>query len=284
VDILTQKEGEIPMQRSRKLMASITAAVLGAAAASFVLVPGVTAATRAAPTNTSPPTITGTAQEGNKLVGHRGTWTGSPTDYNDFWMRCDKDGGSCANIRGANSISGYVLKSVDVGNTIRLKVQARNADGRTTEVSTPTAVVSAATKPVTPAPTGCPSGTGTVAVGDLAPPARLNVDQTQIQPSTVTFGTRSVSLRFHVTACGGRAVQGALVYATAVPYAQFGIPNEQATGSDGWATLDMSALPGFPATQKQQLLVVFVRARKTGENLLGGVSTRRLVSFHVTRG
>jgi hypothetical protein len=276
------------MRRFRKTTATTVAGGLGATIAVLLVVPQVTAATRAAPTNTSPPTITGTAQEGEKLVGHRGTWTGSPTDYNDFWMRCDKDGGSCADISGANSISGYVLKSVDVGNTIRLKVQARNADGSRTEVSTPTAVVTAATaapKPApAPAPTGCPAENGAVGVNDLAPPARLNVDQTQIQPSTVSFGTRSLTMRFHVSACGSRPVQGALVYATAVPYGQFANVNEQATGSDGWATIEMRALPGFPVSSKQQLLVVFVRARKSGENLLGGVSTRRLVSFHVARG
>ena len=272
-----------------RLKGSLAAVVAAGAVVGLVLASGVTAATQAAPTNTSPPTITGTAQEGQKLVGHRGTWTASPTDYNDFWMRCDKDGGSCANISGANSISGYVLKSVDVGNTIRLKVQARNADGSRTETSAPTAVVKAAptttttTTTPTPAANGCPAKSGTVAVGDVSPPARLTVDQTQIQPSTVTYGTRAITLRFHVSACGG-PVQGALVYATAVPYGQFAIANEQATASDGWATIDMRALSGYPVSNKQQLLVVFVRARKSGENLLGGISTRRLVSFHVSRG
>jgi hypothetical protein len=274
----------IIMVKRRASIAAILAAALGTAAGVLLEVPAVTAATRAAPTNTAPPTITGSAQEGQKLVGHRGTWTGNPTDFNDFWMRCDKDGGSCSNISGANSISGYVLKSVDVGNTIRLKVQARNADGSTTETSAPSAVVTAASKPAAPAPTGCPSGTGAINVADLAPPARLTVDQTQIQPSAVTFGTHDITLKFHVSACGGRTVSGAQVYSTPVPYGQFANANEQPTGADGWATIEMRSLSGFPATPRQQLLVVFVRARKSGENLLGGVSTRRLVSFHVTRG
>jgi len=79
-------------------------------------------------------------------------------------------------------------------------------------------------------------------------------------------------------------VQGALVYVTAVPYAQFAIPNEQTTGSDGWATLQFTAQSGYPVSTKQQLLVMFVRARKNGENLLGGISPRRLISFRVSHG
>jgi hypothetical protein len=107
------------------------------------------------------------------------------------------------------------------------------------------------------------------------------VDGQQLAPSVVTSSTHVITARFHVSACGGRPVQGVLVYSAAVPFNQFTVPSEQPTGADGWATLTMRRLQGFPATRLQQLLVLFVRARKANENPLGGVSTRRLVSFPV---
>jgi len=242
-----------------------------------------TAATTAKPTNTRPPTITGKAQVGQTLTATEGQWTGSPTDYDYAWRRCDADGGSCSLISGADQKT-YVLKDVDKGNTLRVRVTAQNADGRTTATTVPTAVVTEATAPPPPA-TGCEKGgTGPVAIGEIKAPNRLLVDRQSLEPSVVGGSTDQLVVRFHVTACGGRAVQGALVYVTAVPYNQFSVPAETPTGSDGWAELRMGRLRGYPATSKQQLLVMFVRAREPGGNLLGGISTRRLVSFPVNLG
>lgn len=281
-------EGKIMSRSIKKRWTVFGTVVGGGATLALVVSLGVgagagAAATAAAPQNTSPPTITGTPQEGQKLAGNRGEWSGRPTDYNDFWQRCDERGGSCANISGATNRNNYTLKAVDVGDTIRFRVQATNADGNTFAASVPTAVIKAATAPPPPVTDGCAKKGGSIPIAGVSPPARLTIDQTQVTPSTITYGTRSLTARFHVSACGG-SVQGALVYVTAVPYGMFGIPNEQSTGADGWATLQFSALAGYPVSNKQQLLVMFVRARKAGEPLLGGISTRRLVSFRVTRG
>jgi hypothetical protein len=233
-------------------------------------------APQAAPTNLSPPTVSGTPEEGRTLTTSNGTWAGTtPITFTYSWRRCDENGGSCSQIGGATSNT-YVLKKVDVGNTIRSRVTARNVDGSTSSTSVPTGVIRPA---AAPAPTGC-NGNAPIQIANVALPERLTIDAQSISPAVVGRSTTSITLRFHVT-CKGKAVQGALVYADAVPFNQFSRPAEQPTGADGWATLTMTRQEGFPAARSQQLLVIFARARKAGEDLLGGVSTRRLVSFPV---
>ena len=257
-------------------------ALLGAGIVTVLAIAGFSqAAGSAAPSNQSPPTISGKTQEGQTLTASTGTWTNSPTSYVYQWRRCDGSGGSCSSISGATDKT-YALKKVDVDNTIRVRVTAKNADGSAQATSVPTAVVTAAPTPPPTTKDGCPtSGSGTLDVKDVALPARLTVDGQTVSPSTISRSTQDVTMKFHVSACGGRPIQNALVYATAVPFEQFSIPNETPTGSDGWATMTMHQDRFFPASARQQLLAVFVRARKSGEPTLGGISTRRLVSFRV---
>lgn len=246
----------------------LLAAVIGLAETSGAAAP------QAPPGNQSPPTIAGTPQEGSALTTTNGTWTNTPTSFTYQWRRCDENGGACSNIGGATDRT-YTLRRPDVGNTIRSRVTARNADGSTQSTSVPTAVVRAAPA----APSGC-AGNAPIQIANVAPPERLSIDGQAISPTVVGRSTQSVTMRVHVS-CNGKAVQGALVLVEIVPFNQFNSPGEATTGADGWAQLTLTQLSGFPAAQRQQLLVAFLRARKNGENVLGGVSTRRLVSFPV---
>jgi hypothetical protein len=232
----------------------------------------------AAPTVTTPPAVTGTTALGSTLTASTGTWTGSPTGYTYAWSRCDATGAGCAAIGGATAQT-YVLAQPDVGTTLRVTVKATNSAGSTSTTTVPTAVVTA---PAPPPATGCPAGTGGVNVTDVTSPARLAIGQQTVTPGLITLSTTTAQLHVRVTACGGRPVQGVLVFGTAIPYNQYSAPPEGTTGADGTVNLTMTQRSGFPASRHQQLLVVFIRARKPGEPVTGGISTRLLVSFPVS--
>jgi hypothetical protein len=262
------------MKRKRIVWVTLAGALVVLAAIAGGLAETGGAAPQAPPANTAPPTISGTAQEGSTLTTSNGSWTNSPTSFTYQWRRCDENGGACSNIGGATERT-YTLRRPDVGNTIRSRVTARNADGSTASTSVPTAVVRAAPAP----PSGC-AGNAPIQIANVAPPERLSIDGQSISPTVVGRSSQTITVRVHV-ACDGKSVQGALVLVEVVPFNQYNSPGEATTGADGWAQVTMTQLSGFPAARQQQLLVAFLRARKAGENVLGGVSTRRLVSFPV---
>jgi subtilisin family serine protease len=99
------------------------------------------------PSNTSPPTISGTAQSGQTLTANPGTWSGTtPISYAYQWRRCDTSGNNCLDIAGATAQT-YLLTGSDVGSTIRVVVTASNGGGSAQATSAQTAVV--ASGPVT---------------------------------------------------------------------------------------------------------------------------------------
>ncbi|HWB21748.1 MAG TPA: hypothetical protein VG652_02550 [Gaiellaceae bacterium] len=266
-----------------KRQISVVIVVIAAAVVAAVAL-GAPSKLAAKPSNASPPTISGSAQVGSTLTADHGNWNGSqPISYQYQWRRCDGNGGSCSDISGQTDKT-YVLKPVDQGNALRVRVVALNTDGSTGATSVPTAKVTAAASTTsTSSSNGCPSGAAgsTVAVADVAPPARLQVNSFAPTPGVILGSTQSYTIQVKVGDTCGQSVSGALVYATAVPFHQFSIPAEGTTGSDGSVTLSFSRESGFPATAKQQLLVMFIRARKPGDNVLAGITTSRLVSVPV---
>jgi hypothetical protein len=129
------------------------------------LVAGLTLAASAyaaAPSNTTPPSVSGTAKAGQTLTVSNGTWSGSPTDYAYQWQRCSSSS-ACTSIAGATDKT-YVARSADVGRTLRAVVTATNADGLSTANSNQTSTVAAATG--VPVNTAQPSITGDAIVGD----------------------------------------------------------------------------------------------------------------------
>jgi hypothetical protein len=84
--------------------------------------------TTSPPVNTSPPTITGTAQQGQTLTEHHGSWTNGPVSYSYQWVQCESLSGSCLPITGATSQT-YVAAAGDVGHTLKVEEVASNAAG-----------------------------------------------------------------------------------------------------------------------------------------------------------
>ena len=98
-----------------------------------------------APTNSAPPTISGTATEGAALAVNPpgGTWTGSaPIERTYQWRRCDSAGANCVDI-GAATAATYTLTAADVGRMIRVRETATNDYGTGSADSAATAVVKA---------------------------------------------------------------------------------------------------------------------------------------------
>jgi hypothetical protein len=123
-----------------------------------------------------------------------------------------------------------------------------------------------------------PSG-NTISINDVALPNRLIIDRVSFSPF-ILRSRRPVVARFRVADSQNHPVQGALVFVVGIPFGNMTTPPEQATGPDGFVTFVMRPTRRLSlATRGSQPF--FVRARKAGDRLIGGVSTRRLVNLSI---
>ncbi|MEA2375017.1 MAG: large repetitive protein, partial [Thermoleophilaceae bacterium] len=94
-----------------------------------------------APTNGTPPSVSGTPRDGQTLTAGNGTWTGTPPiAFTYQWQRCDSTGANCVDVGGATA-STYDLTPADVGSKMRVKVTGTNGAGSDTGTSPVTATV-----------------------------------------------------------------------------------------------------------------------------------------------
>lgn len=223
------------------------------------------------PGNTQPPAISGTPVVGGTLTASEGAWTGAPS-FAFIWLQCDPAGANCGdtNARGRT----YGVRADDLGRTIRVQVRATNPRGSATAQSAQTAVVRPA------------SGGGAgpaVPVTSVSLPDRLVISAFSSSPTAFRNRQDPVTLRVRVSDTRGRLVQGALVLASAVPFGRVSSAPETPTNASGVAEITVRPTFRLPL-QRGASVVFFLRARKPGENLLAGISTRRLVQVKVIPG
>ncbi len=71
------------------------------------------------PVDSTVPTVTGTAQQGQALTEHHGEWSNSPTGYTYQWLRCNSSGLRAVAIGGATNQT-YSPVAEDVGHELRV--------------------------------------------------------------------------------------------------------------------------------------------------------------------
>jgi uncharacterized protein YukE len=161
--------------------ARMRTALLVLATAATALAAGAPASAATGPVAASRPTITGTLQQGKKLVGSPGTWTGSGTiSYAYQWYRCNPNGAKCSSIHGSTKAT-YIQVAKDVGQTVALTVRATDSTGTTAAYSSLAGLVTAAGKPVA---TAQPPLTGDPIAGQ---PLKVEAASWSAPPSATTY-------------------------------------------------------------------------------------------------
>jgi hypothetical protein len=168
------------------------------------------------------------------------------------------------------------LTAADVGHTLRGVVVATGGGGSTTATSAPSLVV--ATSGAGAGATTLPGGQTSVPASSVVLPARLVISRVAFTPSRLQ-GRNPFTLRVWVTDTHGNAVRDVLVMFTGLPYGWVYPAGEAATGADGSVSFVIPPTANMPV--RRAALVMFIRARKNGDDILAGVSTRRLIQVSI---
>lgn len=259
-------------------IALVLGAVLVAAGVAYAAVSAVTDR----PTVQALPAITGIAREGDTVTANEGEWMRAGPGAVTFeyrWQRCDANGANCAGIVGGTNKT-YVGQTADIGKKLRVLVAATDRDGASQAVSklTGTVVARGAEPDIHPAgATRLPDGKFSIPATSVSLPDRLVISQVQFNPPVVRSRVPFQG-RFRISDTRGYVVRDALVYVTGVPWSRILQPAEVKTGPDGWAQVQIQPTARL-TLRNGYFIVMFVRARKDGDNVLAGVSTRRLVQL-----
>lgn len=197
-----------------------------------------------APSNTTPPAVTGIPEEGGTLTA-TGTWTSaSPIIYTYQWQRCDPGPTICVNV-GASTVTHPVV-AADLGKVFRVVITATNSGGSST-------LTSPATGPVTTrvpvgslvaldsatVPAGWLPADGT-AVTRAANPELLAALTTQT-PGTRTLGSATVTGVTTVNLVAGMQVESN------------GVPGGTTISSVGATSIVMSAAATASGTSTMRM-------------------------------
>jgi hypothetical protein len=148
-------------REGRPGLTGLTGLAVQATLIALVVVAAASGATQAPPGNVEPPTITGTPRAGEVLTAQNGTWTNNPTEFRYRWLRCNTAGGACTLLAADGRT--YRVAQADVGQTLRVRVTAVNADGEASARSAPTDIVASNAAPLDN--TARPTITGEARVG-----------------------------------------------------------------------------------------------------------------------
>ena len=120
-------------------------------------------------------------------------------------------------------------------------------------------------------------------VNQATPPARLLVDRFQVVPNPVPRTTDGLTVASTCPRVADATLQARSCMSPPCRTTSSRSRLSSKRAATAGRRCSMDRLSGFPAAKNQSLLVMFARARKSGEPVLAGISTRRLISFRLAK-